>query len=76
MDTLLSRPKKKGQGARYSQNSLSHPKSEPDLNEMDREEELRIEQLSEDEVNEKFEQMLVSEMKFVNIAFTNYVATY
>lgn len=43
---------------------------------MDREEELRIEQLSEDEVNEKFEQMLVSEMKFVNIAFTDYVATY
>lgn len=60
--TLLGRPKKKGQGTRYSQNSLSHPKSEPDLSEIEREEEFRVAQMNDDEVNEKFEHMLVSKV--------------
>lgn len=64
MDTLFSRPKKNGQGLRCSSNSFSHPRSEPDLNDLERQEEFKVEQLNEDEVNEKFEEMLVNILKF------------
>lgn len=58
LDTLFSRPKKNGQGLRNSHHSFA---PESDLNDLERQEELRVEQFTDDEVNEKFEEMLVSE---------------
>lgn len=74
--TLLGRPKKKGQGTRYSQNSLTHPKSEPDFSELEREEEIRVKQMTDDEVNEKFEHMLVSEVWSSSYQLRYYVVNY
>ena len=59
MEGLFGRPKKVGGNRGAGGGQISRPHSECDLNELD-EQEMRIDQLSESQLANSFEEMLVS----------------